>query len=108
MIGTAISRIYAEGGILGFWTGNGLSVAKIFPESAIKFFSYEFSVSRLHFEIWGMVYRFLYARNGRLHNIGIKWMIRETLAGSAGFYLGGLVASAVNSVIIAVLPCHFR
>jgi solute carrier family 25 (mitochondrial phosphate transporter), member 23/24/25/41 len=44
VIGNAIARIYAEGGILAFWTGNGLSVAKIFPESAIKFFSYESSV----------------------------------------------------------------
>ncbi|KAL0070700.1 hypothetical protein AAF712_001921 [Marasmius tenuissimus] len=42
-IGTAVARIYAEGGLLAFWVGNGLSVAKIFPESAIKFFSYESS-----------------------------------------------------------------
>ena len=41
VLGSAIARLYAEGGVLGFWTGNGLSVAKIFPESAIKFFSYE-------------------------------------------------------------------
>lgn len=41
----AMSRLYAEGGILGFWVGNGLSVAKIFPESAIKFFTYESTVS---------------------------------------------------------------
>ncbi len=40
VITNAIARIYAEGGLLAFWTGNGLSVAKIFPESAIKFFSY--------------------------------------------------------------------
>lgn len=44
-IGNAVARIYAEGGILAFWTGNGLSVTKIFPESAIKFFAYESSVS---------------------------------------------------------------
>ncbi|RPD67207.1 mitochondrial carrier [Lentinus tigrinus ALCF2SS1-7] len=42
-IGGAIARIYAEGGVLAFWTGNGLSVAKILPESAIKFLSYESS-----------------------------------------------------------------
>ncbi|KAI0719597.1 mitochondrial carrier [Cerioporus squamosus] len=42
-IGGAIARIYAEGGVLAFWTGNGLSVVKILPESAIKFFSYESS-----------------------------------------------------------------
>ncbi|KZP32983.1 mitochondrial carrier [Athelia psychrophila] len=39
----AVSRIYSEGGVLAFWTGNGLSVAKIFPESAIKFMTYESS-----------------------------------------------------------------
>ena len=31
--------------MLAFWTGNGLSVLKILPESAIKFLSYESSVS---------------------------------------------------------------
>ena len=41
----AVARIYSEGGFLAFWTGNGLSVVKIFPESAIKFFAYESSVS---------------------------------------------------------------
>jgi hypothetical protein len=62
VIASAVARIYAEGGVLAFWTGNGLSVppssayflslsshvetqvAKIFPESAIKFFAYESSV----------------------------------------------------------------
>lgn len=47
IITNAISRIFAEGGVLAFWTGNGLSVAKIFPESAIKFFAYESSVRHL-------------------------------------------------------------
>jgi hypothetical protein len=41
---SAIARIYAEGGIAAFWVGNGLSVIKIFPESAIKFLTYEASV----------------------------------------------------------------
>lgn len=49
VIVNAISRLYAEGGILGFWVGNGLSVAKIFPESAIKFFTYESTVSPILF-----------------------------------------------------------
>ncbi|KAI0322512.1 mitochondrial carrier [Amylostereum chailletii] len=38
---SAVGRIYAEGGVRAFWVGNGLSVAKIFPESAIKFLTYE-------------------------------------------------------------------
>ncbi|TFK55973.1 mitochondrial carrier [Heliocybe sulcata] len=42
-IANAVGRIYAESGVRGFWVGNGLSVAKIFPESAIKFLSYETS-----------------------------------------------------------------
>ncbi|KAH7920164.1 mitochondrial carrier [Leucogyrophana mollusca] len=42
-IAGAVARIYAEGGVLAFWTGNGLSVMKIFPESAIKFLTYESS-----------------------------------------------------------------
>ena len=46
---SAVSRIYTEGGILGFWVGNGLSVAKIFPESAIKFFTYESTVSHIYY-----------------------------------------------------------
>ncbi|KAG6837427.1 hypothetical protein H0H93_009521 [Arthromyces matolae] len=50
-IGNAMVRIYSEGGVLGFWTGNGLSVAKIFPESAIKFFTYE-SSKRLFAKYW--------------------------------------------------------
>ncbi|KAI0254397.1 mitochondrial carrier [Lactifluus subvellereus] len=40
---SATVRIYAEGGIAAFWVGNGLSVVKIFPESAIKFLTYEAS-----------------------------------------------------------------
>ncbi|KAG9017317.1 hypothetical protein FRB93_007431 [Tulasnella sp. JGI-2019a] len=39
----AIKTIHAEQGLRGFWVGNGLNVVKIFPESAIKFLSYESS-----------------------------------------------------------------
>ncbi|CDO71264.1 hypothetical protein BN946_scf184908.g21 [Trametes cinnabarina] len=53
-IGSAIARIYAEGGVLGFWTGNGLSVVKILPESAIKFLAYE-SSKRFFAQYWDHV-----------------------------------------------------
>lgn len=54
VLGGAIARIYAEGGVMAFWTGNGLSVAKIFPESAIKFYSYE-TAKRVFAEYWDRV-----------------------------------------------------
>lgn len=50
----AVRRIYSEGGVFAFWTGNGLSVAKIFPESAIKFFAYE-SAKRMFAKYWDHV-----------------------------------------------------
>ncbi|KII95124.1 hypothetical protein PLICRDRAFT_202930 [Plicaturopsis crispa FD-325 SS-3] len=53
-IANAVVRIYSEGGVLAFWTGNGLSVAKIFPESAIKFMTYE-SSKRMFAQYWDKV-----------------------------------------------------
>ncbi|KAF8316024.1 mitochondrial carrier domain-containing protein [Cantharellus anzutake] len=41
VIWRAILNIYAEGGVRAFWVGNALNTAKIMPESAIKFMSYE-------------------------------------------------------------------
>ncbi|PIN04735.1 putative mitochondrial carrier protein [Handroanthus impetiginosus] len=40
-IGPAIKSIWKEGGILGFFRGNGINVVKVAPESAIKFYTYE-------------------------------------------------------------------
>ena len=68
-IGGAVARIYAEGGVLAFWTGNGLSVTKILPESAIKFMAYETSVGRVYFfDI--LLTQFSIFRNGCLPNTG--------------------------------------
>ncbi|KAI9476324.1 MAG: mitochondrial carrier domain-containing protein [Benjaminiella poitrasii] len=41
VLNNAIRSIYHHGGWKGFFTGNGLNVMKIMPESAIKFYSYE-------------------------------------------------------------------
>lgn len=53
-----MTRIYSEGGVLAFWTGNGLSVMKIFPESAIKFFSYESAASVMRIGSWSLPHVF--------------------------------------------------
>ncbi|KAK1363923.1 calcium-binding mitochondrial carrier protein SCaMC-1-like [Heracleum sosnowskyi] len=38
---SAVRNIWKEGGVLGFFRGNGLNVVKVAPESAIKFYTYE-------------------------------------------------------------------
>ncbi|KIJ56889.1 hypothetical protein M422DRAFT_238480 [Sphaerobolus stellatus SS14] len=50
----ALTRLYAEGGIRAFWVGNGLNLIKIFPESAVKFMTYE-QTKRLFAKHWDHV-----------------------------------------------------
>jgi len=78
-IGNAVARIYSEGGVLAFWTGNGLSVMKIFPESAIKFFSYESAASAMHLASWSLLY-VSYFRNVLLLNMWTTLTIYGRLA----------------------------
>lgn len=42
-IWTAMRRIYEIDGLRGFYRGNGLNIIKIFPESALKFFVFEYT-----------------------------------------------------------------
>lgn len=37
----AVKELWKEGGLLGFFRGNGLNVLKVAPESAIRFYTYE-------------------------------------------------------------------
>ncbi|SCV73638.1 BQ2448_6068 [Microbotryum intermedium] len=54
-IPAAVRAIWRQGGgPAAFWTGNGLNVIKIFPESAIKFLSYE-SAKRVFAQYWDRV-----------------------------------------------------
>ncbi|CCH43073.1 putative membrane protein [Wickerhamomyces ciferrii] len=39
----AATTLYRQGGLRAFYVGNGLNVAKVFPESAMKFGSFEFA-----------------------------------------------------------------
>lgn len=51
----AVRTVYRTGGgVKAFWTGNGLNIVKIFPESAIKFLSYE-SAKRVFAQYWDKV-----------------------------------------------------
>jgi solute carrier family 25 phosphate transporter 23/24/25/41 len=98
-IAHAITRIYSEGGVLAFWTGNGLSVAKIFPESAIKFFAYESAVSTIsslkgQFSLLENLS--IFGRNGRSRNTTTRWRILVILAALVDFSLVELVESAAN------------
>lgn len=54
-IPAAVRAVWRQGGgLAAFWTGNGLNVVKIFPESAIKFLSYE-SAKRIFAQYWDKV-----------------------------------------------------
>lgn len=39
---SSMKKIYASSGVRGFWRGNGVNCIKLFPETAIRFYVYEF------------------------------------------------------------------
>lgn len=43
VLGHAVRDLYHQNGVRAFFVGNGLNIVKIFPESAVKFWSYEYS-----------------------------------------------------------------
>lgn len=106
-ITNAITRIYVENGILGFWIGNGLSVVKILPESAIKFLSYESSVrySSPRRRTFDANYG---SRNGCLPSTWTTLRIAVRSAGSAGLCQVVSAVSQVNSVCTSPSIWHFR
>ncbi|KAK7377536.1 hypothetical protein VNO80_02962 [Phaseolus coccineus] len=68
----AIKAIWKEGGLLGFFRGNGLNVLKVAPESAIRFYSYE------------MLKTFIVRAKGEETQAGIGAMGRLLAGGIAG------------------------
>ncbi|KAL2915630.1 hypothetical protein HK105_204815 [Polyrhizophydium stewartii] len=42
-LASAVRKIYEDGGLMSFYRGNGLNIIKIIPESALKFFVFEYS-----------------------------------------------------------------
>jgi len=39
---SSMKQIYVSSGVKGFWRGNGVNCIKLFPETAIRFYVYEF------------------------------------------------------------------
>uniref|UniRef100_A0A915PDA5 EF-hand domain-containing protein n=1 Tax=Setaria digitata TaxID=48799 RepID=A0A915PDA5_9BILA len=72
----AVKFLYEEGGLKSFWRGNGVNVAKIAPESAIKFLSYD------------LVKQLIVRRRGEGHKLQIY---ERLVAGSAA----GLISQTI-------------
>ncbi|BFG27218.1 hypothetical protein CerSpe_134930 [Prunus speciosa] len=68
----AIRDIFREGGLLGFFRGNGLNVLKVAPESAIRFYTYE------------MLKNFIVHANGEEDQANIGTATRLVSGGLAG------------------------
>ncbi|KAM1163495.1 hypothetical protein FF1_023178 [Malus domestica] len=68
----AVKDIWREGGLLGFFRGNGLNVLKVAPESAIRFYTYE------------MLKRFIVHANGEEDKANVSTATRLVSGGLAG------------------------
>jgi solute carrier family 25 (mitochondrial phosphate transporter), member 23/24/25/41 len=91
--------------VLAFWTGNGLSVAKIFPESAIKFFTYESSVRYSMFMCarWSCLLSSLFQKRF----LGKYWDKVEDskdISGASRFIAGGM--GGITSQLSAYRVCY--
>ncbi|XP_031276732.1 calcium-dependent mitochondrial ATP-magnesium/phosphate carrier protein 2-like [Pistacia vera] len=75
----AVRAIWREGGISGFFRGNGLNVMKVAPESAIRFYIYE------------MVKNFIADAKGIDH--------KESVGAAGRLFAGGLAGAVAQTAI---------
>jgi solute carrier family 25 phosphate transporter 23/24/25/41 len=79
-------RILNEGGITAFWRGNGVNIVKIIPESAIRFYVFEWC-KRLLQQNRAQQYHRRRSNDPsvKVHNLEITWQDRLIAGGVAGF-----------------------
>ncbi|KAH9743103.1 hypothetical protein KPL70_003188 [Citrus sinensis] len=73
----AIRDIWRDGGISGFFRGNGLNVIKVAPESAIKFYTYE-RLKKLIAKVEGDEEKTNIGASGRLFAGGLAGAVAQT------------------------------
>ncbi|KAL9458087.1 hypothetical protein AB3S75_007025 [Citrus x aurantiifolia] len=73
----AIRDIWRDGGISGFFRGNGLNVLKVAPESAIRFYTYE-RLKKLIAKVKGDEEKINIGASGRLFAGGLAGAVAQT------------------------------
>lgn len=73
----AVRDIWRDGGILGFFRGNGLNVLKVAPESAIRFYTYE-TLKKLIAKAKGDEEKTNIGASGRLFAGGLAGAVAQT------------------------------